>query len=56
MFVAEILKTKGNAVFSIPPHLTVARACEELELKRVGAMVVRDGETVVEDFGVAGTP
>ena len=50
MFVAEILKTKGNAVFSIPPYLTVARACEELEMKRVGALVVRDGETVVGVF------
>jgi len=26
MFVAEILKTKGNAVFSITPGLTVAEA------------------------------
>lgn len=50
MFVAEILKTKGNAVFSIAPYLTVARACEELELKRVGALVVRDGDTVVGVF------
>ena len=30
MFVAEILKTKGNAVFSIAPERTVADACAAL--------------------------
>ena len=40
MFVAEILKTKGNAVFSIAPDRTVAEACAELENRRVGALVV----------------
>lgn len=50
MFVAEILKTKGNAVFSITPDLTVGEACGALEAKRVGALVVRDGETVVGMF------
>ena len=50
MFVAEILKTKGNAVFSIAPDLTVAQACGELERKRVGALVVRDGESVAGVF------
>ena len=50
MFVAEILKTKGNAVFSIAPDLTVTQACEELEQKRVGALVVCDGEKVVGVF------
>jgi CBS domain-containing protein len=50
MFVAEILKTKGNAVFSIAPDLTVTQACEELEQKRVGALVVCDGDKVVGVF------
>ena len=50
MFVAEILKTKGNAVFSIAPDLTVAQACAELEQKRVGALVVCDGERVAGVF------
>jgi CBS domain-containing protein len=54
MFVAEILKTKGNAVFSIAPDLTVAQACGELEKRRVGALVVcggdGDGENVVGVF------
>lgn len=50
MFVAEILKTKGNAVFSIAPGLTVAEACGELERKRVGALVVCDGDRVAGVF------
>ena len=50
MFVAEILKTKGNAVFSIAPDLTVAAACAELERKRVGALVVCDGDQVAGVF------
>lgn len=50
MFVAEILKTKGNAVFSITPDLTVKQACAELEHKRVGALVVCDGDHVVGVF------
>ena len=50
MFVAEILKTKGNAVFSIAPDLTVTQACAELEQKRVGALVVCDGDRVVGVF------
>lgn len=50
MFVAEILRTKGNAVFSIAPDLTVARACAELEGRRVGALVVCDGDSVAGVF------
>ncbi|WP_395944943.1 CBS domain-containing protein [Brevundimonas sp.] len=54
MFVAEILKTKGNAVFSIAPDLALAQACGELERRRVGALVVcarvGDGESVVGVF------
>jgi CBS domain-containing protein len=50
MFVAEILKTKGNAVFSIAPDRTVAEACAELESRRVGALVVCDGDRVAGVF------
>lgn len=50
MFVAEILKTKGNAVFSIVPDRTVAEACAELESRRVGALVVCDGDRVAGVF------
>ena len=50
MFVAEILKIKGNAVFSIAPDRTVAEACAELESRRVGALVVCDGDRVAGVF------
>lgn len=50
MFVAEILKTKGNAVYSITADVTVAQACQALDAKRVGALVVQNGDAVVGVF------
>ena len=50
MFVVEILKTKGNAVFSIAPERTVADACAALEERGVGALVVCDGDRVAGVF------
>ncbi|WP_191555305.1 CBS domain-containing protein [Brevundimonas aurantiaca] len=50
MFVAEILKNKGNAVYSITADVTVARACQALDAKRVGALVVQNGDAVVGVF------
>lgn len=50
MLVAEILKTKGDAVFSIAPDITVAAACAELDMRRVGALIVCDGDRVVGVF------
>ena len=47
MLVAEILKTKGDAVFTIAPEITVAAACAELDSRRVGALIVCDGDSVV---------
>ena len=50
MFVAEILKTKGNAVFAIAPETTVSDACRTLDEKGVGALVVCDGDLVAGVF------
>lgn len=47
MLVSQILKDKGGSVFAIAPHLTLAQVCHELEQKRVGALIVCDGDTVV---------
>ncbi len=47
MLVAEILKDKGGAVFSVAPNITLADACAELDSRRVGALVVCDSERVV---------
>ena len=47
MLVSQILKDKGGAVFSISPNLTLAEVCHELEQKRIGALIVCEGDQVV---------
>lgn len=47
MLVAEILKGKGHAVWSVTPDLRLGDACAELERRRVGAVIVCDAERVV---------
>jgi len=50
MLVSEILKNKGGAVYSVAPVITVAQAIEELERRRVGALIVCDGDRVAGIF------
>jgi CBS domain-containing protein len=50
MLVAEILKSKGGAVFSIAPDTLVSDACASLDSRRVGALIVCDGDHVVGVF------
>jgi CBS domain-containing protein len=47
MLVAEILKTKGDAVYAIGPDLTLGEACGELDRLRVGALMVCQDDRVV---------
>ena len=47
MLVAEILKNKGGDVFSVAPDITLSAACAELDTRRVGALIVCDGDRVV---------
>src|ERR1700704_2895905 len=48
MLVSQILKDKGDVVFTATPMETVAAAAALLHARRVGAMVVLDeGEDVV---------
>lgn len=47
MLVAEIIKGKGDTVYTITPNITLAEACTALQRHRVGALVVCDGPTVV---------
>lgn len=47
MLVAEILKDKGDAVYAIRPDLRLSDACNELDRRRVGALIVCDGDRVV---------
>jgi len=47
MLVAEILKDKGDAVYSIPPGLRLGEACEELHRLKVGALIVCEKDRAV---------
>lgn len=42
MFVADILKTKGSAVVTAPPSLSVADAARTLADKRIGSILIVD--------------
>lgn len=42
MLVSQILKSKGDLVFTVSPQETLAEACRLLHERRVGAMVVCD--------------
>ncbi|MFN7535804.1 MAG: CBS domain-containing protein, partial [Brevundimonas sp.] len=47
MLVAEILKSKGGAVHALGPKASVAEAAGELQARRVGALMVCDGDACV---------
>jgi len=47
MLVSQLLKSKGEAVFTALPHETLQGAATMLHARRVGAMVVMDGGEVV---------
>lgn len=47
MLVSQILKTKGDLVFTVGPAETVGAICALLHSRRVGAMVVLDSDRVV---------
>ena len=47
MLVSQILRTKGDAVFTIAPSEKVGAVAELLHAKRVGALVVLEAERVV---------
>ena len=43
MLIAQILRTKGDMVFTVGPETTLAQACALMSARRVGALVVREG-------------
>ncbi len=47
MLVSQILRAKGDSVFTVTPADTVGRVAELLHSRRVGALVVTKGEAVV---------
>lgn len=47
MLVSEIIRGKGDTVYTIPPDISLTEACVALQRHRVGALVVCDGPKVV---------
>lgn len=47
MLVSHLLKSKGDAVFTAPPHETLQGAATMLNARRVGAVVVMEQGRVV---------
>ena len=44
MLISDILRSKGNQVYSIRPDNTVYEAIEKMADKNIGALLVMDGE------------
>ncbi|MDE0148558.1 MAG: CBS domain-containing protein [Rhodospirillaceae bacterium] len=49
MFVSDILRTKGNAIHSGTPDMTVGRAANEMTGRKIGSLLVLD-----DNAGLAG--
>jgi CBS domain-containing protein len=47
MLVSQILKSKGDSVFTITPHETIGSAAALLHSRKVGALVVQDSDEAV---------
>ena len=48
--VSDLLNHKGRDIWSLTPDATVFQALEEMALKRVGALLVMEGERLVGIF------
>lgn len=46
MLVSQILKAKGDLVFTATPNETVSAICALLHSRRVGAMIIMEGDRV----------
>jgi CBS domain-containing protein len=44
MFVSDILAQKGGLVFTVTPGTSVAQLSQQLSARRIGSMLVLDGE------------
>ena len=47
MFVSDILSRKGGLVFTITPGTSVAQISQQLSTRRIGSVLVLDGENAV---------
>ncbi len=48
--VREILKSKGGAVFSVEPHITVYQAIEQMCERNIGGLLIVEHEKLVGIF------
>ncbi len=48
MFVSDILSQKGGLVFSVTPRTTLAQITDQLSTRRIGSVLVLEGEDHVE--------
>lgn len=44
MFVSDILSQKGGSVFTVTPGTSVAQVSQQLSVRRIGSVLVLDGE------------
>ena len=44
MFVSDILAQKGGLVFTVTPGTSVAQLSQQLSTRRIGSVLVLDGE------------
>jgi CBS domain-containing protein len=47
MFVSDILSQKGGLVFTVTPGTSVAQVSQQLSVRRIGSVLVLDGESSV---------
>src|SRR5262249_38217079 len=47
MFVSDILSQKGGLVHNVTPDTSVAQICQQLRTRRIGSVLVLDGDTTV---------
>ncbi|WP_439614124.1 CBS domain-containing protein [Reyranella sp.] len=47
MFVSDILSRKGGLVFTVTPGTSVAQISQQLSTRRIGSVLVLDGENAV---------
>ena len=48
MLIAHVIRDKGDTVYSLQADATLEQAAKELNLRKVGALVVMDGDVTVE--------
>jgi len=48
--IAVLLERKGSAVFAVPPGITAAAAVQEMNRRKVGSVLIMEGDRLVGIF------